>query len=147
MWIRDFKILKHLTDPKLFNSSVHGTNMNEFQSILLKFHERCLMNLGTSKLKSKADVKKQDFLLVNICPASLSSELICAHFEGAENVELEDTCWFPHEAASEVSALQISVHRPEHLAEEPWTRPLDFSSPLCVSVCFIFDYLNIQRIL
>ncbi len=106
------------------------------------------MNLGTSKLKLKADVKKQNVLRVNVCPASLSLMNWSLRFlKGAENVELEDTCWFPHEAASEVSALQISVHRAERLAEEPWTRPLDFSSPLCVSVCLIFDYLNIQRIL
>lgn len=38
--------------------------------------------------------------------------------KGAENVELEDTCWFSHEATRKVSALQISVYGPVSLAEE-----------------------------
>lgn len=54
--------------------------------------------------------------------------------EGAENVELEDTCWLPYEASCQVSTLQISVYGPVCMAEKQWSSPLA-NLVVCVYVC------------
>lgn len=61
--------------------------------------------------------------------------------KGAENVELEDTCWLSYEATCEVSALQISVYGPVSLAEDQQPQTLALAL-IHVSQFFTFNYLN-----